>query len=223
MNSPIMLKMNNITKYLVLVVFIVLKSVAFGQNDVLVVLAHPNLDQSEVNKGFLAKLKMMDEVTINNLYEKYPDFDIDVAKEQELLRTHDIIIFQFPLYWFSSPALLRKWQDDVVTSEFAIGDSNRMKGKKLMIVVSVGGTEEDYRHGGAIDITMDEILAPFESFAHFVEMDYLIPFITYGVPNPKILNIPMTAEEVNTRNQYIESKGEELVNLVLDLLENHKR
>ena len=217
----VIVKKKIVPQYLVLVILLITKTILIGQKDVLVVLAHPDFERSEVNKGFISKLERMDQVTIDNLYEKYSDFDIDVEKEQSLLEEHDIIIFQFPLYWFGSPALLRKWQNDVVTSAFAFGENNRMKGKQLMIVTSVGGTQEDYRHGGSLDITMDEILVPFKSFAHFIEMKYLTPFIIYDVPNPKILNIPMTEDESTLRAQHIESKGEELVNLILSLQRNH--
>ena len=214
------MKISRELRSLILLVFLLEVSLAFSQKKVLVVLAHPNIEQSEVNKSFLSKLVMMEQLTVNNLYKNYPDFKIDIDKEQQLIEDHDVIIFQFPLYWFSSPALLRKWQDDVVTSKFAIGENNRMKGKKLMIVTSVGGTESDYQHGGSLNITMEEVLTPFKSFAHLTEMEYLVPFITYGVPNPKILNITMSTDQINQRLQNIESRGDELVILIRSLLDN---
>lgn len=220
MKELINLKIAATLWYLVLIIISITGFDAIGQKDILVVLAHPNLEQSEVNSHYLSKLKSIKEVSINNLYEKYPDYNIDVAKEQELLISHDIIIFQFPLYWFSSPALLRKWQDDVITSAFSIGQNNKLKGKELMIVVSVGGTKSDYRHGDLLNITIDEVLSPFEAFAHLTEMKYLSPFITYGVPNPKLLNIKMSTVEMNKRHQQIELRGDELVNLIQNLLVN---
>ena len=220
MKELINLKIAATLWYLVLIIISITGFDAIGQKDILVVLAHPNLEQSEVNSHYLSKLKSIKEVSINNLYKKYPDYNIDVAKEQELLISHDIIIFQFPLYWFSSPALLRKWQDDVITSAFSIGQNNKLKGKELMIVVSVGGTKSDYRHGDLLNITIDEVLSPFEAFAHLTEMKYLSPFITYGVPNPKLLNIKMSTVEMNKRHQQIELRGDELVNLIQNLLVN---
>jgi putative NADPH-quinone reductase len=220
MKELINLKIAATLWYLVLIIISITGFDAIGQKDILVVLAHPNLEQSEVNSHYLSKLKSIKEVSINNLYKKYPDYNIDVAKEQELLISHDIIIFQFPLYWFSSPALLRKWQDDVITSAFSIGQNNKLKGKELMIVTSVGGTKSDYRHGDLLNITIDEVLSPFEAFAHLTEMKYLSPFITYGVPNPKLLNIKMSTVEMNKRHQQIELRGDELVNLIQNLLVN---
>ena len=110
--------------------FLFLANLTNAQKDILVVVAHPNLADSEVNKAILQELSKVERVTLNNLYKKYPDFEINVANEQELLIDHDIIIFQFPLYWFSSPALLKQWQDEVITSAFSIGAENKLKGKK---------------------------------------------------------------------------------------------
>ena len=222
MKQMINMKMTATLWYLVLIIISISGSDIIGQKDILVVLAHPSLEQSEVNSSHLSKLKSIKEITVNNLYKKYPDFNIDVANEQKLLIDHDIIILQFPLYWFSSPALLRKWQDEVITSAFSIGQNNKMKGKKLMIVTSVGGTKSDYRHGDLLNITMDEVLSPFEAFAHLTEMKYLPPFVTYGVPNPKLLNIKMSTDEKKKRHQYIESKGDELSKIIQNLLTDLK-
>ena len=211
------MNIHNISKYILIVVFLMAKCVLFGQTQTLIVLAHPNLEESEVNSSFQSKLEAVEHVFVNDLYANYADFEIDVVKEQQLLIDHDIIIFQFPLHWFSSPALLRKWQDEVFTSAFAIREGHKVKGKKFMVVVSVGGTQANYRSGGLMDVSMDEILTPFETFAKLTEMHYLPPFITYGVPNPKILNIPMNMGEKNLRRQRIELKGEELVKLILDI------
>jgi len=213
-NYTFELKIKTITRNALIILFAFCATVIFGQNKVLVVLAHPNLIDSEVNKSFASELRATEGVTVHDLYKSYPDFNIDVNREQELLVSNDIVIFQFPLYWFSSPALLKKWQDDVITSDFSIGENNRLKGKKLLVVVSAGGTYDDYRHGGLMDITMDEVLSPFKTFAHLTEMEYLSPFVTYGVPNPKILNIPMTAAQRIERQRIIESHRIKLAEIV---------
>jgi glutathione-regulated potassium-efflux system ancillary protein KefG len=70
----------------------------------LVIVAHPNLDQSRINKRWVAKLREYPEqVTVHDLYATYPDGNIDVAKEQALVMEHDRIVFQFPFYWYSNP------------------------------------------------------------------------------------------------------------------------
>ena len=57
------------------------------------------------------------------MYDLYPDFKIDVAEEQKHLAAADRIILQFPFYWYSTPALLKQWQDDVLTYGWAFGST----------------------------------------------------------------------------------------------------
>ena len=63
----------------------------------------------------------MEGVRLHDLYEAYPDFLIDVEAEQALLLEHDVIVFQHPVYWYSSPAILKEWQDLVLEHGFAYG------------------------------------------------------------------------------------------------------
>ena len=98
---------------------------------VLINLVHPNIGESRVNKLLTQTAQKEENVTINNLYAEYPDFKIDVQKEQELLLENDVIIFQFPLYWLSSPALLKEWFDRTFVYNFAYGENYKLEGKNL--------------------------------------------------------------------------------------------
>jgi putative NADPH-quinone reductase len=82
---------------------------------VLIVSGHPDIKNSLANKAIFKDLENVENISINNLANKYPDYKIDVEKEQELLLSHDIIIFQFPFYWYSVPGIMKKWMDDVFT------------------------------------------------------------------------------------------------------------
>jgi glutathione-regulated potassium-efflux system ancillary protein KefG len=66
---------------------------------ILIIFAHPVLEKSRVHKTLLKYISGLDHVTFVDLYESYPDFDIDVKREQQLLLAHDIIIWQHPLCW----------------------------------------------------------------------------------------------------------------------------
>ncbi len=88
---------------------------------VLILFAHPALQKSRVNRRLIAAVSNLENVTINDLYEEYPDFCVNVKREQDLLRSHDIIIFQHPFYWYSCPALLKEWEDLVLEYGFAYG------------------------------------------------------------------------------------------------------
>jgi len=75
-------------------------------NRILVLFAHPALDKSRVNRVLIEGLHDLEGVTLHDLYEAYPDFGIDVAREQGLLLEHDLIVFQHPMFWYSTPAIL---------------------------------------------------------------------------------------------------------------------
>lgn len=88
---------------------------------ILVLAVHPHMETSVVNKAWAEELSKHDNITVRDLYKEYPDEAIDVAKEQQLCEEYDRIVFQFPLYWYSSPPLLKKWQDLVLTYGWAFG------------------------------------------------------------------------------------------------------
>ena len=146
---------------------------------VLINLVHPNLDESRVNKFLSQKASKEENVTINNLYSKYPDFKIDAKKEQELLLENDVIIFQFPMYWLSSPALLKEWFDATFTYNFAYGENYKLEGKKFAIAVSTGSGTAQYSSTGSNKHTVEEFLTPFVGTASYVKMNYQNPFVTY--------------------------------------------
>jgi voltage-gated potassium channel Kch len=98
---------------------------------VLILFAHPALQKSTVNRRLISAVRGLRGVTINDLYEEYPDFDIEVGREQELLLNHDIIIFQHPFYWYSSPATLKQWEDLVLEYGFAYGKGGTRLQEKL--------------------------------------------------------------------------------------------
>src|SRR5688572_21430172 len=88
---------------------------------VLILFAHPRFEHSEVNKVLIRSIESEPEITVHDLYEEYPDFNIDIQKEKELLRDHDIVIWHHPLYWYSAPPLLKQWIDLVLEYGWAYG------------------------------------------------------------------------------------------------------
>ncbi|MGF7034373.1 putative NADPH-quinone reductase [Paenibacillus mucilaginosus] len=146
----------------------------------LVLVVHPNLAASQVNRRWAAAIEGKEGVTVHRLYEAYPDWQIDVAKEQALLEAHDRIVFQFPFYWYSSPPLLKKYLDDVLTYGWAYGSAGtKLHGKELLVAISMGGTHEDYQPGGRNQFTIPELLRPFQATSNLTGMKYL-PVFSYG-------------------------------------------
>ncbi len=150
-------------------------------NHVLILFAHPSLRRSRVNRRLVEAVRDLDGVTIHDLYEAYPDFHIDVAHEQGLLVSHDVVVLQHPFFWYSTPAILKEWQDLVLEHGWAYGhDGDALDGKTMLSAVSAGGPEEAYREGGSNRYTMRQFLAPIEQTARLCGMEYLPPFVVHG-------------------------------------------
>ncbi|EFA22515.1 NAD(P)H-dependent oxidoreductase [Bifidobacterium gallicum] len=146
-----------------------------------VMVFHPNMAQSVANKALMqAAQSIGDQVTVRDMYALYPDFHVDVAHEQQLAMASDRIVFQFPLYWYSSPALLKQWQDDVLAPGWAYAGGHELAGKHLMLAVTTGGPEETYQFEGRQGVTMAQLLTPLQAVANRVGMIYDEPFIVHG-------------------------------------------
>lgn len=149
--------------------------------NVLILFAHPALEKSRVHKRLLAQIPAGTEVRLHDLYEHYPNFDIDIAYEQQLLLQHDVIIFQHPLYWYSSPAIIKQWQDLVLEHGWAYGSKGTaLKGKKWLQVVSSGGSAEAYKETGRNKFPLTQFLLPFRQTATLCGMEFLPPFVVHG-------------------------------------------
>ena len=150
-------------------------------NNILILFAHPALQKSRVNRRLIRYVRDIDGVAFNDLYEEYPDFNINVAREQELLIKNDIVVFHHPIFWFSMPAILKEWLDLVLEHGWAYGkDGKALKGKKLLSVISTGGRESLYRKEGYNRHTIREFLHPIKQTAYVCGMDYLSPFVVHG-------------------------------------------
>ncbi|GAA4459476.1 NAD(P)H-dependent oxidoreductase [Nibrella saemangeumensis] len=183
----------------------------------LIQFAHPALEKSRVNRLILSMLKTLDFVTINDLYENYPDFDIDIDREQQLLLDHEYVILQHPFYWYSSPAIIKQWEDLVLEHGWAYGrEGVALTGKKMMNAVTVGGRHEAYREGSFNRFTIRQFLAPFDQTANLCKMTYLPPFIISGTHR---LTDEMIRHHVSRYQQFLEmlASGQFDINAVKNL------
>ena len=156
----------------------------YTENKVLVLFAHPAIQKSRVNTRLAEPAVDLEGVTFHDIYESYPDFHIDIEREQELLEEHDTIVLQHPFYWYSSPAIIKEWQDLVLEFGFAYGpEGTALKGKKMMNVISTGASKEAYEPEGHNRYTIREFLRPFEQTANLCGMLYLPPFVIYDSIN----------------------------------------
>ncbi|MGG1678514.1 NAD(P)H-dependent oxidoreductase [Neobacillus sp. NRS-1170] len=150
----------------------------------LVIVTHPNIENSRINKTWMEAIQNQDNVTIHQLYTTYPDQKIDVSKEHELLSAHDRIILQFPFQWYSTPALLKEWFDRVLVGEFGIRSTTfPLRGKHLGVAVSTFGPAESYQPTGYNRYTMEVLLKPIQATATnpFIGMTFMTPHILHGI------------------------------------------
>jgi len=148
---------------------------------ILIIFAHPAIQKSRINRKLIDAVSGLEWITVNNLYENYPDFYIDVIKEQQLLMLHDIVIWHHPFYWYSPPALLKEWFDLVLQHGFAYGKEGRaLEGKDAISVITTGGQKEVYTKEGLHGHTVIQFLAPIKQSASLCKMNYLPPFVVHG-------------------------------------------
>ena len=146
----------------------------------LVLFAHPSLERSEVNAELLRATQQTQGVTTLDLYAEYPDYHVDIDREQQRLREHDALVFMFPLYWYSTPALLKEWQDLVLEYGFAYGaGGSALQGKSFLCAITAGGTEAAYCAEGYNHFSIRELLRPLEQTATLCGMRYLAPFALF--------------------------------------------
>ena len=148
---------------------------------VLLLFAHPALEKSRIHKSLIREVNDLEGILFHDLYELYPDFDIDVKKEQQLLLQHDIIIFQHPFYCYSATALIKQWQDLVLEHNWAYGSKGKMlSGKTSFNIISCGGSREAYSKEGRNRYSIKELMAPFDQTAVLCNMKYWPPFVIHG-------------------------------------------
>jgi glutathione-regulated potassium-efflux system ancillary protein KefG len=148
---------------------------------VLVLYAHPAQQHSNVNAALAAVAKETEGVSFVDLYASYPRHNLDADVEQKRLLEHDAIIFQFPLMWYSTPPIMKEWQDIVLEYGFAYGENgDALKDKLWVTSVTAGSAEMSYGPDGHNDFNLRELLAPLEATAKLCKMPYIPPYALFA-------------------------------------------
>ena len=161
---------------------------------ILILFAHPRLENSRVNSRMLEEIPELENITFHDLYENYPDFNIDIEFEKEQLLEHEIIIWHHPFYWYSAPPLLKQWIDMVLEYGWAYGSrGDKLKGKIIFNAITTGGGEEAYCEQGYNTYSINQFMQPFEQTAKLCSMEYLPPFTVMGTHKMKQEQIERSA------------------------------
>ena len=149
---------------------------------ILINFAHPARARSKINNALRSAVEDLEDVTFNDLYANYPDFLIDVKREQRLCENHDVIIFQHPFYWYSTPSIMKEWLDLVLEHGWAYGSQAiALKGKLFLQAITAGGDNSTYQKDGYNEFTIGELTSPYRATAKLCKMEWLPPFVVLGV------------------------------------------
>ncbi|MBO4521361.1 MAG: NAD(P)H-dependent oxidoreductase [Alphaproteobacteria bacterium] len=162
---------------------------------ILVVSGHTDLNDSVANKLILETLKKeLPQAEFDFLDKLYPDFKIDVKAEQEKLTKADIIVLQFPVFWYSYPSLMHKWFEDVFVFGFSHGTGKALNGKTLLASLTSGAPEEIYRQ----NFTINDLLAPLKQTAALCGMKQA-NFVYTGGVSYALRNEPEKRREIEEK------------------------
>jgi putative NADPH-quinone reductase len=143
--------------------------------------AHPGHKYSHVNARMAEVAGSLSGITFVDLYAEYPRHDIDIEREQARLLDHDVILFQFPMFWYSTPSLIKEWEDLVLEHGFAYGhEGTRLAGKRMQLAVSAAGPEDAYTTDGYQHYPIRTFLTPLEQTARLCKMEFSPPYVIYG-------------------------------------------
>jgi glutathione-regulated potassium-efflux system ancillary protein KefG len=156
-----------------------------------ILLFHPNIERSTANAALARAAAGLRHVEIADMAALYPagiDMERDSEREAARLLRADRIVLQFPMQWYSTPALMKQWQDIVLTRmAYIYGDTEGagLAGKPLMVAATMGAEESTYRPEGRNRFTVAELLAPLQASANRFAMDWRDPFLVFdadGLP-----------------------------------------
>lgn len=142
----------------------------------------------------------------------------DVLAEQEKLLWADTVILQFPLWWYTMPAILKGWVDRVFTCHFAYGvgehsdtkygerfGEGTLTDRRALLSVTVGGPESHYAARG-INGPIDDLLFPIQhGILHFTGIEVLPPFVLCGTDRMTDEDYPDVAKAWEQRLLTLES------------------
>lgn len=176
-------------------------------NKILIIFAHPLFEKSNANAALVKHIPDSANITFHDLYQEYPEFDVDMKREQELLLLHDIIIWHHPMYWYSCPPLLKQWIDIVLEHGWAYGrEGKALAGKKLLQVITTGGRKENYCAQGRDRFTIQQLLEPFCQTARVCNLTYLPPFVVHGTHSMDEQGYTDSANQYRYVLEYLENR-----------------
>ncbi|EHR37252.1 NAD(P)H-dependent oxidoreductase [Facklamia languida] len=143
----------------------------------IIYLAHDDLASSSSQQFLVASGRHLTEATYVDLGAQWQaDPTFDRSEELDRLAQYDRVIFQFPLYWYQAPAVLKVWIDQVLDQGTGLGF---IAGKELGLVVIAGAPARNYQLAGREGVTVSDLLSPYYALSRYLGMRFLEPFTIF--------------------------------------------
>ena len=148
----------------------------------LILIFHPDLSRSNANAMLAAAASSLPDTEILDMQALYPDGRIDADVETARLLAAERIVLQFPVQWYSTPPLLKAWQDAVLTRMFYIrydSEGRQIEGTPLLVAATAGNVPEAYAPDGANLFPLAELMKPLRATANRCSLPWFEPFFVY--------------------------------------------
>jgi putative NADPH-quinone reductase len=183
--------------------------------NILYVYAHPHSTSLNgfIKQHALAQLARLHSKTqLSDLYDEKFQFTDNINIELEKIAWADHMIFQFPLWWFSMPAILKDWFDRSFLKGFAYDtgktfDKGLLKGKTASLTITTQSPEAAYQKNGQHAATIEDFLLPIHHTLRFVGITSLKPFIIHGAFDLNTEQANMIVKEYADYLQQLVSKN----------------
>ena len=147
---------------------------------IVVIHAHPYPSRSRAGRALVDTARSVPDTEVRSLYDLYPEFDIDVAGEQDALARSSLVVWLHPFYWYSVPGVMKHWFDKVLERGWAYGaGGTALVGKRCLWVPTVGGAEPTYAEGQSNLRPFPSYVDPVEQTARFCGMEWETPLVTF--------------------------------------------
>ena len=148
---------------------------------IVVIHAHPYPSRSRANAALLRAIEDLPQLAVRSLYKLYPDFDIDAEAERRALELASLVVLMHPVYWYTTPGLLKHWFDQVLVRGWAFGEGGTaLRGKACLWVPTTGGDEAAYSSSGRHEHPFAAFVPVVEQTARYCGMRWLEPFVFHG-------------------------------------------
>jgi len=172
---------------------------------IVVIYAHPYPRHSRGCAALLAGLTGLPELDVRSLYDRYPEFDIDAEAERAALAAADLVVWLHPVYWYTAPALMKLWFEQVLVKGWAYGDDDEARalaGKACLWVTTTGGDDEAYAPGGRHEHRFDAFQPVMEQTARFCGMRWLEPFVVHAAHQVDDAGLRAAGERLRERVEH---------------------